>query len=263
MSLNRQEILKLYDAHLRRDAYVPGMPNQQLPEVARYIDRLGLEGLIMWHRFDAADAPRIVAREIEYFSAAAAEFTWKVYADDQPEQLPSLLEQAGMKAARLDTAMICEVSKAAEIACSSTAQIRKISEPHGIKDLLAVWETVWPGTSGGWATILAEELVRAPERQQVLVAYDHEQPVATCYIVLDPRRKFAYLGGGATIPSHRGRGLYRALVAERAQIAQQHGTQFLAVEASPKSAPILSRLGFEALTELRFYERKRRGESAS
>jgi hypothetical protein len=261
--LNRQKILTLYDAHLRRDAFIPGMPNQQLPEVTRYVDRLGLQGLVLWHRFDTAEAPGIVEREIEHFSSSAAEFTWKVYTDDHPEQLPALLEQAGMQAGRLDTAMICDVSKAAGIACTSSAQIRKISESHGMRDLLVVWESVWPGSGGGWATILAEELVKSPERQQVLVAYDQEQPVATCFIILDPRRKFAYLGGSATIPSHRGRGIYRALVAERARIAQQNGTQFLAVEASPKSARILSRLGFDALTELRFFDRKRRGESPS
>ena len=136
------------------------------------------------------------------------------------------------------------------------ADIRTLTQLDEIGDLLSVWEAVWPGESGGWARILGEEIQRAPERVRVLMAYDNDQPVASSYIVLDPRKTFAYLGGGATLASHRGRGLYRSLVAARARIAEAEGIANLAVEASPGSAPILARLGFEVLTELRFFERE-------
>lgn len=45
-----------------------------------------------------------------------------------------------------------------------------------------------------------------------------------------------------------GRGIYRALVAARAQRAAARGVRYLQVDASADSAPILRRLGFHAVT---------------
>ncbi|HEY0793243.1 MAG TPA: hypothetical protein VGD78_19420 [Chthoniobacterales bacterium] len=52
------------------------------------------------------------------------------------------------------------------------------------------------------------------------------------------------------MPSHRGGGLYRALVAARANEARRLGCRFLTVEARETSSPILERLGFVALTRV-------------
>jgi predicted N-acetyltransferase YhbS len=54
------------------------------------------------------------------------------------------------------------------------------------------------------------------------------------------------LRGGATLPSGRGRGLYRALVRARWEDAVRLGAGALVVQASDMSRPILERLGFRA-----------------
>ncbi|MEB0307171.1 GNAT family N-acetyltransferase, partial [Cryobacterium sp. 10I1] len=51
-----------------------------------------------------------------------------------------------------------------------------------------------------------------------------------------------------TLAEWRGRGVYRALVAARAQLAARRGVPYLQVDASDDSLPILLRLGFEAVT---------------
>lgn len=56
------------------------------------------------------------------------------------------------------------------------------------------------------------------------------------------------LHGGATLPAWPGRGIHRALVAIRARRALARGHEFLAVDASESSAPILRRLGLTPLT---------------
>jgi len=252
--MDHLEILNLYTTHMRRDAVVPGMSTHKLRDVTRYVDLKGLEGLVMWHEFDEAKAVRIVERELAYFTKAAKEFNWKIYSGDEPEKLGVLLEKGGMQAGPVSTLMLGEAILVAKLKRDKSMTIRSIG-PQQIDDLYAVWEGVWPGENDGWVAILRDALERTPELLQVLVAYDNEKPVAAGYIVLDHRKTFAYMGGGAALPSHRGRGFYRLLVAERARIAQANGTQFLAVEARPDLVPILSRLGFEALTELRFYKR--------
>ncbi len=59
------------------------------------------------------------------------------------------------------------------------------------------------------------------------------------------------LFGGATLPDARGRGAYRALVAARWDEAVRRGTPALVTQASPMSRPILARLGFHEVCEIR------------
>ena len=51
-----------------------------------------------------------------------------------------------------------------------------------------------------------------------------------------------------TLPEYRGRGLYRATVAKRAELARERGYRWLYSDALPTSRPILERLGFVAIT---------------
>jgi hypothetical protein len=68
-----------------------------------------------------------------------------------------------------------------------------------------------------------------------------------------------YLMGGATAEWARGRGAYRAVVRARWDEAVRRGTPALAVGAGPMSRPILERLGFEQVLQLRRIESVRSG----
>ena len=67
-------------------------------------------------------------------------------------------------------------------------------------------------------------------------------------------RAGVYLTGGSTAPWARGRGAYRAVVRARWDAAVAAGTPALAVGAGPMSRPILERLGFEQVVQLRRLE---------
>ena len=54
--------------------------------------------------------------------------------------------------------------------------------------------------------------------------------------------------GGITLPEFRGRGLYRATVAKRAELARERGYRWLYSDALPTSRPILERVGFVPIT---------------
>ncbi len=58
------------------------------------------------------------------------------------------------------------------------------------------------------------------------------------------------LYGGATLPSARGRGAYRAVLHARWQEAVQNGTPALITQGGSMSRPILERLGFERVGEI-------------
>jgi hypothetical protein len=59
------------------------------------------------------------------------------------------------------------------------------------------------------------------------------------------------LFGGATLPAARGRGVYRALVHARLGDAAARGTPLAVTQGGPMSRPILARLGFREVCELR------------
>ncbi len=83
----------------------------------------------------------------------------------------------------------------------------------------------------------------------VYVAYLDGEPVARGTGAFGPSA--ATLFGGATLPEARGRGAYRALVAARWEDAVRRGTPALVTQAGAMSRPILARLGFRAVCEIR------------
>jgi hypothetical protein len=83
----------------------------------------------------------------------------------------------------------------------------------------------------------------------VYLAYADGQPVSRGSASFGERG--VTLFGGSTLPEARGRGAYRALVAARWEDAVTRGTPMLVTQASPMSRPILGRLGFREVCEIR------------
>lgn len=81
-----------------------------------------------------------------------------------------------------------------------------------------------------------------------LIAFENARPVATGQAWYSP--KGLYLGGGATLPTDRGRGAMTSLVAAAWDEAVRHGTPALVTYGGALSSPILMRLGFRKMGEL-------------
>ncbi|HEY7668325.1 MAG TPA: GNAT family N-acetyltransferase [Actinomycetota bacterium] len=82
-----------------------------------------------------------------------------------------------------------------------------------------------------------------------LLAFDGELPIATGQAWFGPGG--LYLGGGATIPSHRRRGAMSALVTAAWDEAVRRGTPALVSYGNATSAPMLEGLGFRAVGRAR------------
>jgi GNAT superfamily N-acetyltransferase len=108
-------------------------------------------------------------------------------------------------------------------------------------------------TARGWdleltptAELHAQILAAPGRKQHLFLAYHRGEPAATASYFAFPRS--AYLLGGVVLPQHRGRGLYRALVAARLGHAQARGISLATTHArESSSAPILERLGFATI----------------
>jgi GNAT superfamily N-acetyltransferase len=91
----------------------------------------------------------------------------------------------------------------------------------------------------------------AGNRRLLLATVDGE-PAGSAGMTLHPPAG-AIINGGAVRQRFRGRGVYRALVAERLRMAQEAGVAGLQVWGGHMSAPILEKLGFEKVGWRKFY----------
>ncbi|WP_305788221.1 GNAT family N-acetyltransferase [Symbioplanes lichenis] len=132
--------------------------------------------------------------------------------------------------------------------------VRRASAAEDLRRFADLQSEVF-GVDCSWvADDLASRVAADPEQITILVAEVGERVVCGAFALYAPGTDFVALLGGATVPEWRGRGIYRALIAARAEEAVAKGFRLLHVDASPASAPILRRCGFHAITTARHYQ---------
>ncbi len=155
---------------------------------------------------------------------------WKYYSHDGPELRERLLE-AGLEPEDEETVVVAE-------AASIPPPPEDVELREETKAFVELAERIFGRSHGSGI----------PTHSIAVVAYVDGEAVSGGRVDLDPGVEFAGLFGGVTLPEFRGRGLYRATVARRAELAREAGYRWLYVDALPTSRPILERLGFVRLT---------------
>ena len=123
--------------------------------------------------------------------------------------------------------------------------LREVTQLDDFRRIADLESAVW---GAEWSWLAADLAGRDPSGVTVLVAEAGDAVVSAAWLVYNQGTEFAGLWGGSTLPGWRGRGIYRALVGRRAQLAAQLGVKYLLVDASAASRPILERLGFVPIT---------------
>jgi len=205
-----------------------------------YRDLGGIEGA-------ALDA--LIARQVEFFARRGERFEWKVHNHDRPPDLVVRLHAAGFVPEEEETVLISPVELiAAEPRLPAGISLREVSERRDFERIEAHERAVWGEGSHTVAGDLEGERTADPEAIAFVVAEAGETVVCAGWVRFQAGTEFATLWGGSTLPAWRTRGIYRAVVAHRAQLAAARGFRYLEVDASSASRPILERLGFVAVT---------------
>lgn len=127
--------------------------------------------------------------------------------------------------------------------------LREVSERTDLDAIGAMEEAIWHDDRAGWlAGSLEAEQVADAHAITIVVAETAGGFVCAGWVRFVSGTDFATLWGGGTLPAWRRRGIYRALVVYRANLAAARGFRYLQVDASSESRPILERLGFLAVT---------------
>src|SRR5262249_2772904 len=119
--------------------------------------------------------------------------------------------------------------------------------------IAAMEAEVWGGEDFRHVDAFEQELAGNPDGLAIFTAEADGLVVSAGWVRFPSGTDFATLWGGSTLPAWRRRGIYRALVHRRAQLAVERGRSYLQVDASDDSRPILERLGFRAVTQTRPY----------
>ncbi len=196
-----------------------------------------------------ANLDAVIARTRDFFAARNESFEWKTHSHDEPADLIDRLRAHGFVPEDAESVVIGETAMLArEPALPGGVTLREVDKPADFARVAAMESEVW-GEDWSWlADDLASRAAADPDILTVLVAEADGVVVSAAWLAYNPGTEFAGLWGGSTLAAWRGRGIYRALVARRAQLAAERGVKYLQVDASDNSRPILERLGFVKVT---------------
>jgi GNAT superfamily N-acetyltransferase len=242
------QIRDRYDDELRRRP--PDAPGARIERTGSVVRERGTHNnVILSWRFEPGEADAVVGREARYFRDAGQRLEWKRYGHDGPPNLEAVLASHGFVPEETETLLALDLASAfIDNVARSEIEIRRVSDPASLETYARVNERAFGAPPKSSASVLAARIFGEAADTQAFVAYLGGEPAAAGRLELPPERSFAQLWGGGTVAPYRGRGAYRALVAERARIARARGYRFLTVDAKETSRPILERLGFTALT---------------
>lgn len=228
----------------------PGVSFEQRGSVLRVVGRH--RGFIdtardVGARGEALDS--LITEQRDFFAQRGESVEWKTRGHDEPSDLPARLLAAGFVPEDRNTVVIGVAEQmAVEPVLPEGVRLRQVHEPGDFARIAAMESEVWDDDFTWIAQDLQARVQAAPHEIVVLVAEGDGRVISAAWLVLRPGTDFAGFGGGSTVREWRGRGIYRALVARRAQLACARGVRYLQVDASDDSKPILLKLGFQAVT---------------
>ncbi|MET9626235.1 GNAT family N-acetyltransferase [Lentzea sp. NPDC006480] len=209
----------------RRRGFVAGAPD------------LGITG---------AELDELVARQRDFFAARDQSVEWKTWSHDLPAELPERLKAAGFAPEETETVVIGLAEDMVTPVHLDGIVLRETRDQDDIHRMVASSTEAF-GKDVGFLTPYLTEKKDDPNTV-IVVAEADGRVVSSARLEIVAGTEFGGLWGGSTLAEWRGRGIYRALIAYRAQVALRRGLKYLQVDASEDSRPILERLGFVKVT---------------
>lgn len=255
-------LLAAYDQQLRGVADMQG---------AQSWDRDGPLYRALWERqgfvsyeslAGVEDLDDLIQRTVDYFAGISQveEFEWKSRGHDQPADLDTRLQRAGLVPDEIETVMVGEAAKlAVEVDLPAEVVIRRVDQLPERTELIAAASAMQHDVFAGGpsADEILARLDRVGDDEQFWVAQAGNTIVCAGRLSRVVGSEFAGLWGGATAPEWRGKGIYRALTAARASAAVATGVRYLHSDCTAMSRPILERSGLVPVTTTTPYRWRR------
>ncbi|HEU0245669.1 MAG TPA: GNAT family N-acetyltransferase [Gaiellaceae bacterium] len=250
------ELLAAYDGQLRHHVHdrLPGAARAEWDGPLLRLFGLGGRGFVLYRDLgglEGVDLDELIARQVRVFAERGESFEWKLHGHDRPPDLPRRLRAAGFVPEDEETVVIAPVKEVAgPLRLPERVSLREVTTRSDFDRIAAVQPDIWQeDDEPTWLSeSLEAERLADPHYLTVVVAEADRAVVCAAWVRFEKGTDFATFWGGGTVPAWRGRGVYRATVAYRANLAAERGFRFIEVDASSDSRPILERLGFVAVT---------------
>ena len=245
------ELLQVYDDEVRAsfaDRLPPGWTGDQDGPLTRCLTPRGGFAMITRPVDGLTDAAleALVERTVTYFAEQSRWFEWKTF-DHDPAALRPLLLAAGAEPEPHEALVLGEASAlATQPVLPPGLALRAVTTRSDLDRIAAMESEVW-GEDWSWLADDLESRLTADPPITVFVVEDGDLVVSAAWFTPLGGTGVAGLWGGSTLVAYRRRGIYRALVARRAQLAVELGYGILQVDASDDSRPILERLGLSVV----------------
>lgn len=234
----------------------------------------GDEAMVTWgsRAWDEACLEELVAR-VERAACGLGcvhRLEWKIRAHDAPPRLAGLLAERGYVADLPEAVMLGGIDEVLAVLAGGGAgvplRVRRISAGPDAASDVAAFVRVQGGAFGVDPGPEKEaEYLRVLDAQDAApdtglwlaevwsdeAGEDAWLPVGCGRMVRVPGTRIVGVWGGGVLPSARGMGVYRALLAARLEVARAAGARWVHSDSSPMSAPIHARLGMVRVSEVR------------
>ena len=242
-------LLAAYDAQLRTDAETAHALSSTVSGPLRMAVFPGGRGFVSYADLQDADAAQIAALvelAVEHFGAqeGITEVEWKTRGHDRAPGLVEALTAHGFVAEETESIMIGEAEPLARgLAVPDGVRIRRARTEADVWAMEEMQGTVFGDPHWQVRAETTMQRLRADDDVELWIAEAEGRIVSAGRLEPVGGTEFAGLWGGATLEDWRGRGIYRALTAERARSALARGKRYLHSDSTEFSRPILERSG--------------------
>src|SRR5256885_14041965 len=217
---------------------------------------------VSWIRCDADDADEVIYEVRAAFALRHLPLMWILDPDTEPADFADRMAAHGVMPGPRAPELAVMVLPAAASLNGPMATGLVMHDALADPELFRLADAVNAEAFGDGERGVTPEQVAAQERRRqdqiaagnrrVVLATIDGEPAGSAGLTLYPPAG-AIINGGAVREKFRGRGLYRAMVAVRLDMAREAGAPGIAVWGGPMSAPILSKLGFHTVGWRKFY----------
>lgn len=254
-----ESLLAAYDEQLRDEAEAAFATGWERHGPVIWAVFAGNRGFVTYRSLDGWSGDRLdalIAETVAHYEALGVEQAeWKTRGHDDVPELDHLLRSHGFEPDEPESVMIGRAEDlAVDVPLPEGVTLRRVTAPDDVRRMVAMQDDVFGDPHPGMADELVRRLADGDDGLELWVAEADGEIVSAGRIEPVAGTDFAGIWGGATRPEWRGRGIYRALTAERARSALRRGVTFINSDSTEYSRPILERSGFVKVTTTTPYE---------
>ena len=188
-----------------------------------------------WSALEDADVDAVIAAQIDAFAGIATGWEWKHYSHDQPPDLPDRLVRAGFVRRETEALLVADLAETTlDASPPADVQLRASSMRRASTRWCPCTRRCSAKTTRHSAEFCSTRCNAGPSPLAAVVAVAGDTPIAAGRVEFHAGTEFASLWGGGTVAAWRGRGVFRALVAHRAALAAERGSD---ISRSTRSRP--------------------------